>query len=251
MRKKQDKKFKIVAVVQARMRSTRLPEKVMRNITGKPMLGHVIERLRKVQLIDEIVIAVAIKDKPILELAQEYGVKCFAGSEEDVLDRYYQAAERYQANVIVRITSDCPLIDPEVVDKVIAFYLKNRGIKDYVSNFLKRSYPRGLDIEVFSFEVLKRTWQEADKPYHREHVTPYIYEHPEIFRLANVENNEDLSYMRWTADEEKDLEFVREIYKKLYKNGKIFLTKDILALLKKEPQLLDINKEVKQKVLRE
>ncbi len=249
MRKKQDKELKIAAIIQARMRSTRLSEKVMRDIAGKPMLGHVIERLRKVQLVNEIIIATAIKDKPILELAQEYGVKCFAGSEEDVLDRYYQAAEKFQAKVIVRITSDCPLIDPEVVGKVVAFYLKNRGTKEYVSNFLKRSYPRGLDIEVFSFEVLKRTWQEADKPYQREHVTPYIYEHPEIFRLVNVENNEDLSYMRWTVDEARDLEFVREVYKRLYKKNQIFLMEDILMLLRKEPQLAKINKDVGQKEL--
>ncbi len=241
----------VVAIIQARMKSTRLPGKVLKNIAEKPMLAHVIERLKNTKLINEMVIATSVKeeDRIISRLANDFGVKSFAGSEEDVLDRYYQAAKRYEANVVVRITSDCPLIDPGVVDKVIAFYLRDRDTVDYVSNSLKRSYPRGLDTEVFSFEVLKRTWQEAKEPYQREHVTPYIYEHPEIFCLANVENSQDLSYMRWAVDEEKDLEFVREIYKKLYKDGKIFLTKDILALLRKEPQLLDISKEVKQKAL--
>ena len=246
-------KQRIVVIIQVRMKSTRLPGKVLKNIAGKPILAHVIERLKDARLVDEIIIATTTRDedRAILKFANESRVKSFAGSEGDVLDRYYQAAKRCEADVIVRITSDCPLIDPGVVDKIIAFYLKHRDTVMYVSNFLKRSYPRGLDTEVFSFKVLKKAWQQAKEPHQREHVTPYIYEHPEIFRLANVKNSEDLSYMRWTVDEEKDLEFVREIYKKLYKNGKIFLTKDILVLLKKEPQLLDINKEVKQKVLRE
>lgn len=245
-------KQKIVVIIQARMKSTRLPEKVLKNIAGKPILAHVIERLRDARLVDEIIIATTTKDedRAILKFANESREKSFAGSKGDVLDRYYQAAKRCEADVIVRITSDCPLIDPGVVDKIIAFYLKHRGTIEYVSNFLKRSYPRGLDTEVFSFKVLKKAWQQAKEPHQREHVTPYIYEHPEIFHLANAENNEDLSYMRWTVDEEEDLEFVREVYKRLYKDGEIFLMKDILALLKKEPQLLDINKEVKQKNLR-
>ena len=131
------------------------------------------------------------KNNLILELAQEYNVKSFIGSEKDVLDRYYQAARKYKANVIVRITSDCPLIDPEVVDKVIRYYLENKSKLDYVSNTLTCSYPRGLDVEVFSLRALKKACQEAKEPYQREHVTPYIYEYPETFRLANVKNNEE------------------------------------------------------------
>lgn len=246
-------KQRVVVIIQARTKSTRLPGKVLKNIVGKPMLAHVIERVENIRLVDEIVIATTVKeeDRVILRLANDCGVKSFSGSEEDVLDRYYQAAKRYQADVIVRITSDCPLIDLEVVDKAIAFYLKYKGTVDYVSNSLRRSYPRGLDTEVFSFEVLERTWQKAKEPHQREHVTPYIYKHPETFRLANVENDVDLSHMRWTVDEERDLEFVREIYKRLYRDGKIFLMRDILALLKREPQLMEINKKVEQKALRE
>lgn len=244
-------KQRVVVIIQARTKSTRLPGKVLKNIVGKPMLAHVIERVENIRLVDEIVIATTVKeeDRVILRLANDCGVKSFSGSEEDVLDRYYQAAKRYQADVIVRITSDCPLIDPEVVDKAIAFYLKYKGTVDYVSNSLRRSYPRGLDTEVFSFEVLERTWQKAKEPHQREHVTPYIYKHPETFRLANVENSEDRSYMRWTVDEEKDLEFVKEVYKRLYKEGEIFLMKDVLTLLRKEPQLMEINKNVTQKGL--
>ena len=244
-------KQRVVVIIQARMKSTRLPGKVLKTIAGKPMLAHVIERLKDTKLVNGIAIATTVKeeDRIILKLANDSGVKNFAGSEEDVLDRYYQAAKRYPADVIVRITSDCPLIDPEVVDKVIAFYLREKDMVGYVSNSLRRSYPRGLDTEVFSFEVLKRAWQEAKEPHQREHVTPYICEHPEIFHLANVENSEDLSYMRWTVDEERDLEFVREVYKRLYKEGEIFLMEDILTLLRKEPQLMEINKNVKQKTL--
>ena len=244
-------KQKVVVIIQARMGSTRLLGKILKDIAGKPMLAHVIERLKNAKLVDEIVIATTRQeeDRTILKFADKSRVKSFAGSGEDVLDRYYQAAKKYQADVVVRITSDCPLIDPDVVDQVIVFYLKNKSTVGYVSNSLKRSYPRGLDTEVFPFEVLKRAWQEANKPYQREHVTPYIYQHPEIFHLANVENNEDLSYMRWTVDEERDLEFVREVYKRLYKEGEIFLMEDILTLLRKEPQLMQINKNVKQKAL--
>ena len=245
-------KKNIVCIVQARMGSTRLPGKVMKEIMGKSMLVHIIERLKKSRLIDKIVIATTKnKDNLILKLAQEYKVKTFIGSEEDVLDRYYQAAKKYKANIVVRITSDCPLIDSDVIDKVTRYYLENKSRLDYVTNTLSRSYPRGLDVEVFSFNALEKAWREAKKPYQREHVTPYIYEHPEIFHLANIRNNEDLSYMRWTVDEEKDLKFVREVYKRLYKEGEVFLMQDILNLLKKEPQLMDINKEVKQKKLGE
>lgn len=243
--------MRIGVIVQARMGSTRLPSKVMKNIVDKPMLQHVINRLSRSRLINEIIIAIAQeKDTPLLGIVEKLGVKSFKGSREDVLDRYYQAAKVYKIDVIVRVTSDCPLIDPEVVDKIIAFYLRDKDIVDYVSNSIKRSYPLGLDAEVFPFDVLKRVWQEADKPHQREHVTRYIYRHPEIFRLANVENNEDLSCMRWTVDEERDLEFVKEVYKRLYKEDKIFLMGDILNLLRREPQLIEINKNVKQKVLK-
>lgn len=245
-------KKNVIAIIQARMGSTRLPGKIIKEIVRKPMLGHVIERLRKSRLINEIVIATTKnKNNPILKITQDYGVKIFIGSEEDVLDRYYQAARRYKDDVIVRITSDCPLIDPEVVDKVIKYFINSEDKIDYVSNTLKRSYPLGLDTEVFSFMALEKAWQEAKETYQREHVTPYIYEHPEIFRLANVENSEDLSYLRWTVDEERDLEFVRKVYERLYKEDEIFLMQDVLNLLKKEPQLMEINKEVKQKKLGE
>lgn len=243
-------KDSIVAIVQARMTSTRLPGKVMKDILGKPMLGHLIERLKISKLINDIVIATPKKNNPIIKLTHEYLVKSFMGSEYDVLDRYFQAAKLYQASVIVRITADCPLIDPQIVDRVIKYYLDSKRKLDYVSNALIRSYPRGLDTEVFSFNSLETAWRQARESYQREHVTPYIYENPKRFRLGNVKSKIDLSYMRWTVDEERDLQFVREIYKRLYKNGEIFLMDDIVALLKKEPELMAINKGVEQKYWR-
>lgn len=245
--------MRIVAIIQARMGSTRLPGKVLMDIGGKTMLAHVVDRTRRAKLLDKILVATTLNphDERIIVECDRLGVLVFRGREEDVLDRYYQVAREYKADVIVRITSDCPLIDPEVIDTVVRYYLENRSKLDYVSNTLTRSYPRGLDVEVFPFNILERTWREAREAYQREHVTLYIYEHPEIFRLANVKNSEDLSYLRWTVDEEKDLEFVREVYKRLYKEDEVFLMQDILYLLKREPQLLEINKEIKQRKLGE
>ena len=233
-----------VAIIQARMGSSRLPGKVMREILGKPMLWHIISRLKWSKLIDKIVIATTDKerDKPILKLAQDSGVDGYAGSEDDVLDRYYQAAEKCETETIVRITADCPLIDPHIVDKVIQRYLE--GDCDCACNTLKRTYPDGLDVSVFSFKALVQAWEKAKWASDREHVTSYIYKNPDRFTIASVENDVELSYLRWTVDEDRDLEFVREIYKHLYKEGQIFYMEDILELLRKHPDLQQINAEI-------
>lgn len=243
------RKEKVACIVQARMGSTRLPGKVLALIQGKPVLWHIVKRLRYSKIIDEIVIAttINIKDAAIESFCKRYKVGYFRGAENDVLDRYYQAAKLHNASVIVRITADCPLIDPGVVDKVIRYYLGRRDRIDYVSNTLIRSFPQGLDTEVFTFRALEKSWQKAKKAYQREHVTPYIYEHPEIFRTANLKNNKDFSYLRWTVDEPKDLELVRQIYRRLYREGNIFIMNKILAVLRKEPELLEINKGIKQR----
>lgn len=233
----------ITAIVQARMRSTRLPSKVMKEIMGKPILWHMINRIKWCRLINNIVIASTTKesDKVILKLAEEMGVDSYAGSEDDVLDRYYQAARISHADIIVRVTSDCPLIDPQIVDKLIRFFLDNKGHVDYVSNIIKPTYPDGIDTEVFSFATLEKAWKEARLKSEREHVTAYITKHPELFRLSNIENNEDFSHMRWTVDEERDFEFVSQVYGKLYKEGHMFYINDILGLLKEYPELTAIN----------
>lgn len=239
---------KIIGIVQARTKSTRLPNKVMANIANKPMLYHVVKRLCYSKYIGQVVVATTqnSEDHSIVNWGKKNRINIFCGSDKDVLDRYFCAARKFNAEVIVRATADNPLVDPIVGDKAIKYFLDNGNEIDYVNCIF---YPLGCGIEVISIRALERAWQEASKPYQREHVTPYIYEHPEIFYLVNVENNEDLSYMRWTVDEERDLEFAREVYKRLYKEGEIFLMKDILTLLRKEPQFIEINKNVKQKAL--
>lgn len=236
----------IMASVQARMGSTRLPKKVLKIIAGKPMLWHIVNRLKKARLINKIVIATSTneRDKPIWEFAKHYGIESYAGSEENLVDRHFQAAKRYKADVIVRITADCPLIDPRVVDKVVKHFLD--GNFDYVSNVVKSTYPVGLDTEVFSYGALKRVWKEAKTPLEREFFTVYMRDHPEIFKIGNVVQKKDLSHMQWTVDTKKDLKFIREIYKRLYKENKVFCTDDVLDLLKKHPELMEINKGVKR-----
>ena len=234
----------IVAIIQARMGSSRLPGKSLINILGKPMLCYLINRLQYSRLLDKIVIATTDKasDKKILELAKESSIDSYAGSEDDVLDRYYKAAKKYDAEVVVRITADCPLIDPYIVDKVIQRFLM--GDCDYATNALIRTYPDGLDVEVFSFNSLEKVWKEARWASEREHVTSYICKNPDEFILANVQNDSDLSRLRWTVDEDRDLEFVRQVCKHLYQDGHIFHMEDILELLKKYPHLEKINQEI-------
>ena len=242
-------KKKIAAIIQARMTSTRLPCKVLMDIEGKPMLWHVVNRLKFSEKLDDIILAIPdTKESNVLEqFSKENKLKYFKGSEDDVLSRYYEAAKKFKCDVVVRITSDCPLIDPQVVDLVIEKHL-NSGA-DYTSNVFKRTFPRGLDTEVFNFRTLKKIHKESKEPYQREGVNEYIYENQGMFRLASVECDKDFSYMRWTVDEIKDLEFVREIYKRLYKKEKVFLMDDIVVLLKQYPKLMNINKDVKQKAI--
>ena len=233
----------VVAIVQARMGSSRLPGKVLKEILGKPLLWYLIDRLKWSKTIDKIVIATTTneRDKPILKLADEMGTDSFTGSEDDVLDRYYQAAKKYGMDTLVRITADCPLIDPELVDKIIRRYLENRGRFDYVHSGL--SFPDGIvETEVFSFSDLERAWREAMLSSEREHVTPYIWKNPNLFRCDVVENEQDLSYIRLVVDDERDLKLVSEVFLNLYKEGEIFHLKDILDFLKIRPELLELNK---------
>lgn len=241
--------MKVVAIIQARMGSTRLPGKVMKMILGKPVILWDIDRVSESKLIDEIVVAIPFdrQNDVIVNTIKEYSDKIiiFRGSEEDVLDRYYKAAKERMADVIVRLTSDCPLIDPEVVDNVIEQFLNTHC--DYCSNTLKRTYPRGLDAEVFSFNALAKAWNEAKKEYEREHVTPYIIENPEKFKLFNVPFSTNLSHLRWTLDTNEDFKFIEAVYKRIYPEKQMFFMGDILNLLSKEPWLIDINKDIEQK----
>lgn len=238
-------------IVQARMTSTRLPGKVLKTVMGKPLLEYQIERLRRVKSADEIIIATTTNDTdlPLVQLCECLRIPYFRGSEEDVLSRYYGAASEHNLDIIVRVTSDCPLIDPLVIDKVIGFYLEHRSRYDYISNSLKRSYPRGMDTEVFSFVVLEEAYLEAQAQPAREHVTPFLYQHPERYRLGNVALEKDESVQRWTVDTREDFELIRRILEALYPVNPEFTLEDILALLLKYPEWLGINAHVEQKKL--
>jgi len=240
----------IIAIIQARMGSSRLPGKVLQPIEGRPMLWHIINRLKTCNRLNNIVVATTIsRDDDVIEnFCHENDVDFFRGSEHDVLDRYYQTAKEFGADIIVRITADCAVIDPKVTDHVISSYLENQNSCDFCSNVLTRTYPNGLETEVIPFETLETVWHQAEEPRHREHVTLYLADHLDDFRLMNVRNPEDLSYLRWTVDQQEDLDLIRRFYQHLYPNKQIFHTEDILDVLSREPFLMEINKEVQQKV---
>lgn len=244
--------MKTVAIIQARMGSTRLPGKVMMNLCGKTVLEHVITRVKQAKEIDEIVIATTVKedDNLIAEEAKRLRVKSFRGSEEDVLSRYYYSAEENEADVVVRITSDCPLIDPKIVDGIIEFYKSNKYdlVTNAGSDLSQRTYPRGLDAEVFSFKELEYAYKEAKEIYQREHVTPFIYENSD--NIFYYKNDMDYSEHRWTLDTEEDFELITKIYEELYKGSHDFFLKDIIELFQRKPELFNINAHIKQKELK-
>lgn len=244
--------MRTVIINQARMTSTRLPGKVLKEVMGKPLLEYQIERLKKVKQADDLVIATTINksDQPIIELCKKLNINYYRGSEEDVLSRYYEAAKQYQADVIVRVTSDCPLIDPAVIDEVINTYRENAHKYNYVSNTLERTYPRGMDTEVFSIEALKEAYDKAVLTPEREHVTLYIYSHPEKFRLFSVKYKKDESSHRWTVDTEEDFILIKTILEELYPQKPDFTMEDCLELMVKRPELIKINQHVQQKVCR-
>lgn len=245
--------MKKVAIIQTRMGSTRLPGKVMKIIMDKPIIEHVVNRVKASKEIDDIIIATTTKkeDDIIVEEAQKLNVKYFRGSENDVLSRYYYAAKEVNADIVIRITSDCPLIDPQIIDKIIKLFIETSKKEkiDYLSNTIERTYPRGLDVEVFNFETLEKAFKEADRPYQREHVTPYIYENPEIFKIKQIKNNVDYSNYRWTLDTIEDFKVIKIIYKNSHKENELFYMEDILKFQEEHPEISKINEKVRQKEL--
>ena len=230
------------------MGSTRLPGKVLAELGGMTVLARVVRRLRSAKLIDEVIVATTdlATDDPIVRECNHLDVPYFCGSESDVLDRYYQAAKAFGAEAVVRVTSDCPLIDPQLVDETIAVFQADEA--DYASNVIPRTYPRGLDTEVFTAAALERAWLETKELHQREHVTPYFYEHPKLFRMASATTNADYSRYRWTLDTSEDLELIRTIYSR-FDNRDDFDWKEVLALMKREPDLADVNSRVVQKAV--
>jgi spore coat polysaccharide biosynthesis protein SpsF len=239
---------KTVAIIQAHMGSTRLPGKVMLDLGGRPVLRRVVDRARAIAGVDEVVVACAsLPQDDVLERAcGEWGVPVFRGSDHDVLARFLGAARAYGADACVRITSDCPLLDPGVSGDIVRRFHAAQPPVDYASNKIPQSFPRGLDTEVFTRAALERAAADATHDYERAHVTIHLYEHPESFRLLSVTSEVDRADWRWTLDTPEDLAFLREVYARLGP-GDGFAWTDVVALLQREPALMDINRHVVQK----
>jgi len=231
------------------MGSTRLPGKVMEPLAGRPMIGHVVERARHIPSVDQVVVATSTlkHEQPLINYLVQQSVPVFCGPEEDVLARYYEAALEHAADVIVRITADCPLLSPQVSERVVAAYQKQQC--DYVSNTIERTYPRGLDTEVLSFEALEHSHHAATHPAEREHVTRHILQRLTSFRHHAVTDDIDRSNLRWTVDETDDLTFARKVFAALYSQKPTFEYQDVLALLDEHPEWAQINQHVEQKKL--
>jgi len=239
---------KVVAIVQARMGSTRLPGKVLMDIEGKTVLARVTDRLSRAEQVQQIVIATTTSalDDAIVTEAERNGIAVFRGSEQDVRSRYHQAAEEFCADAIVRITSDCPLIDAEIVDRVVYEALSTEA--DFVSNCIRRTYPRGLDAEVFTLDALRRADDLGERPHHREHVTPIFYERPDLFRVCSVTGDEDYTRHRWTLDTPEDLQLIRAIYSH-FDDPDYFGWREVITLMEEHPELAEINSHVIQKAV--
>lgn len=234
----------IGCIIQARMGSSRLPGKVMEKLDqNNTVLSYVIKQLKHSKFLDDIFVATTSlsQDKIIVDFLESEGIKYFCGDEEDVLDRYYQCAKKFSISEIVRIPSDKPLIDPNIVDKCIEIFLSKKY--DYVTTFLEPSFPYGTEVEIFSFDALEKTWKNAQLPSEHENVTPYIYNNREKFQIFNVKNPTDLSHLRWVVDRAEDLELVRQLVSRINKDP--ILTQDILQVFESEPNLAQINSHVK------
>lgn len=233
--------MKILAIIQARMASTRLPGKVLAEVNGRPLLSLLLDRLQAVPEINHIVVATTENqtDDILVEWLDKENVDFYRGNSEDVLERFYLCSLKYNPDLIVRVTADDPLKDPGLISEAIGYFSKEDKL-DYCSNTLRPSYPEGLDIEVFRFEALKYSYFHATLPSEREHVTPYIWKNTSLFRVKNFEFKEDLSAWRWTVDKQSDLDFVRAVLSP-FKASPLVSFQEIICFLKKNPDLLKIN----------
>jgi|TARA_B110000438_G_scaffold295916_1_gene339759 spore coat polysaccharide biosynthesis protein SpsF (cytidylyltransferase family) len=232
----------IGCIIQARVGSSRLPKKILKDLDKKyNVLEYVINQLKSSNKIDKIIIATTIskRDEVIVNFAKKYNYEYFRGSENDVLDRFYQCAKNFNLDTVVRITSDCPLIDPKIVDEVIKKFTSTDS--DYVTNTFPRTFPKGLDVEIFNFRVLTYMWENAILPSEREHVTQFLFKNKK-FKIGNYENKQNLSDLRWTIDYEKDYEFLCKIVQKIEKRP--ILMNDVLKILESEPKLKEINSNI-------
>ena len=239
-------------IIQARMGATRLPGKVLKMLGDKTVLAQVVHRVAACPRVNKIIVATtdSPQDDAVVAAATALQIPYFRGSEQDVLARYYFAAQTLGATeIIVRVTADCPLFDPQLLAQMLDKF--DPATTDYLSNTMVRSYPQGLDAEIFTFATLERVFQQATELYQREHVTPYIYQHPELFRLINYIGQADLSHHRWTLDTPEDFAFISQIYDALSPTNPLFSTAQILDLLSRQPELLTINQHIRQKKLGE
>ena len=238
--------MKILAIIQARTSSSRLPNKILKPILEKPMLIHQIERVQLSKMINHLVVATSkdASDDQLVDLLKSSGIEHYRGSLKDVLDRFFQTASIYNPEHIVRLTGDCPVIDFEIIDKVIELHLDKNF--DYTSNApgLGVTFPDGLDVEVIRFDILKEVWEKSRLPSEREHVTPYITRHPELFFVGHYASNHNLSKYRWTVDEPEDFVLVEKIYQALYPLNKAFKMEDILQLMNNNPEMKLINHKI-------
>ena len=239
---------KVLIIIQARSGSTRLPDKIFLSLSGKPLLIRMFERVNSSKVKNDIVVATTkdSSDDKVAELCKINDINCFRGDTNDLLDRHYKAAIQYNADVVVKIPSDCPLIDSKIIDKVISYYLENTDKFDFVSNLHPATYPDGNDVEVMSFDVLKTAWQNAQLQMEREHTTPYIWEHPEKFRIGNVVWEKGFDYSmsyRFTIDYYEDYLFIKKVYDELFEQNNFFGLDDILELLNEKPEIKKINEK--------
>jgi spore coat polysaccharide biosynthesis protein SpsF len=236
----------IVTVIQARINSTRLLAKVMLPLAGKALLIRMVERVKNASLSGAVIVATTTDtvDDKIEELCKSENVICFRGHPTDLLERHYQLARKYNADVVLKIPSDCPLIDSKIIDQVIHYYLDNKNQYDYVSNLHPATHPDGNDVEVMSFKALENAWKNAKRNFEREHTTPYIWENPRLFKIGNVawETGKDFSKThRWTIDYPEDYEFIKRVYDELYEKNSKFGLQEIISLLEQKPEILKIN----------
>lgn len=235
------------AIIQARMGSARLPGKVLLEVEGKPLICYLLERVAAAKSIGKVIVATSTEpmDDPIAKLCKEKNVACYRGNHEDVLDRYYQAARQFKLERIVRLTADCPLIDPKIIDSLVSVYIK--GDYDYVANTTppKWTFPIGMDVEVFSFNALERAWHDEKDPDQREHVTFHLWKNPNKFSLFRVDLEVDLSKYRLAVDYPNDFEIVKLILKNLYHENPLFTMEDIIEFLKSDPKISKMNTDLK------
>lgn len=237
------------AIIQARMGSTRLPGKVLKQLNGKPLLANIISRIEKCKKIDQVMVATTTNpnDDKLVDWCLKNQIKCFRGDENNVLKRYYDAATFIHADIVVRITADDPFKDPQIIDAVVDQLQTNQ--LDFSFNNCPPSFPEGLDTEVFTYSAIKRAYESQTTDFEKEHVTQYFYHNPKDFKMKNYSYNKDISYLRLTVDSEEDFLLAKKIYKVLSPHGEMFYLNDIMQLFEREPELFQINQNVKRSAM--